>query len=60
MFGEQNDVLDIPTVCKMLGVSRGTIYNLIKEGKLPSRRVGRCVRILKTDVIAFLGGEGGN
>lgn len=37
--------LTVPEAAKALKVSAKTIYRLIKEGKLPSSRAGRAIRI---------------
>ena len=33
--------VDIPTCAKLLGVSRGTAYALVKQNKIPAIRLGR-------------------
>ena len=38
----------------MLGVSRGTIYNLIERGELRRSKIGRSARIPVTDLIALM------
>ena len=39
----------------MLGINRVTVYRLIREGKLPARRVGeRALRIRQEDIDTFL------
>lgn len=38
----------------LLGVSRGTIYNLIHAGELKRVRIGRAVRIRVSDLTEFL------
>ncbi|WP_409514541.1 MULTISPECIES: helix-turn-helix domain-containing protein [Brevundimonas] len=53
-----NDVsltLTIPEACRYMRVSRSTIYNLAKAGKLPIRKiVGRSL-ILRSDIHRLLG-----
>lgn len=44
-------VADLP---KVLGVSAGTIRNILKSGDLPARKFGRRTVVLRTDVAAFL------
>jgi putative molybdopterin biosynthesis protein len=41
-------------VADMLGVSKNTIYNMIKKGKLISYRVGRKVRFTEDEVKSFM------
>ena len=39
----------------MLGINRVTVYRLIREGKLPARRIGeRALRITPADIEVFL------
>lgn len=40
-------------VAKILKISKGTVYELIKRGELPSYRVGRKVRISPSDLEAY-------
>ena len=43
-------------VCRELGVSRVTLWRLIRDGELKSIRVGRrCVRIARDELTAFVG-----
>ena len=44
MFRKYPDVVTIPQVCEMLGVSRNYAYLLVKQGKL-------IVRVTKSSVI---------
>lgn len=44
----------MPEVAQMLRVSRQTIYNMIREGKIPHFRVGSKVRFNRKDVEAFM------
>ncbi len=37
-----------------LKVSRAFAYRLTQTGEIPSYRVGRCVRVRRTDVEAYL------
>ena len=39
---------------EMLGVSRGTIYNLIQRGELRRSKIGRSTRILVADLVALI------
>jgi excisionase family DNA binding protein len=40
---------------RLLGVSSQQVYDLAKEGKIASIRIGNCVRIMNADVRARLG-----
>ncbi|MEJ2082893.1 MAG: helix-turn-helix domain-containing protein [Acidobacteriota bacterium] len=41
-------------VSEMLGVSRSSVYRLVRNGKLPTYRIGRALRFDPSDVFAFL------
>jgi excisionase family DNA binding protein len=51
MFRKYPDVLTIPQVCEMLGVSRNYAYLLVKQGKLTRLDLGRIIRVTKSSVI---------
>lgn len=51
MFRKYPDVVTIPQVCEMLGVSRNYAYLLVKQGKLTRLDLGRIVRVTKSSVI---------
>ena len=51
MFRKYPDVVTIPQVCEMLGVSRNYAYLLVKQGKLTRLDLGRIVRGTKSSVI---------
>ena len=51
MFRKYPDVVTIPQVCEMLGVSRNYAYLLVKRGKLTRLDLGRIVRVTKSSVI---------
>lgn len=42
-------------ICDLTGWSPAFVYRLIEEKRLPAVRVGRSVRVLHADLIAFLG-----
>ena len=55
-FGDE--ILTTEEVCKLLRVSRQTIYKLVDHGKLPGTKVGQSYKFLKSELIGFLrGGE---
>ena len=51
MFRKYPDVVTIPQVCEMLGVSRNYASLLVKQGKLTRLDLGRIVRVTKSSVI---------
>ena len=44
----------IPEVMARVGVGRDKLYCLVREGKLPARKLGRKTLILASDLEAFL------
>jgi excisionase family DNA binding protein len=45
-----DEVLTVKEVCELLRVGQSTLYSLIKQGKIPSFRIGKDWRF-RTDVI---------
>jgi len=45
-----NELLTINEVCKIMKVSRATLYNWMNSRKVRAYRLGRGVRIKKTDL----------
>lgn len=39
--GQKTDVLHVPGIATLLGVSHDTVYDLLASGQLPGRKVGR-------------------
>jgi putative molybdopterin biosynthesis protein len=50
----KKSALSAQDVAEMLGVSKNTIYNVIKKGELTSYRVGRKVRFTEDEVNGFI------
>lgn len=50
----ENDTLTVPEVAQVLRVSRQTIYNMIRTGKIPHFRVGTKVRFNRADIEAMM------
>ena len=46
--------MTVEEVAKLLRVSRQTIYNMIRAGKIPHFRVGNKVRFSRTDIEAMM------
>ena len=51
---EPQGYLTVAEVAVMLRVSRATIYRLVHAGRLPGMRVGRSIRVSRTDVQSYL------
>jgi len=54
MFREYPDVVNVIQLQKMLGVGRNTAYDLLKEEKIQSIRIGRVHKIPKVNIIKYL------
>jgi len=50
-------LLTVNEVADLLRVSRMTVYRLIKQGDMPSFRVGRGYRLREEDVHSYLNGR---
>lgn len=46
--------LKVEDLMPILGIGRNTAYELVRSGQIKSVRVGRNIRIPKSEVIAFL------
>ena len=57
-FDPSEEVLTTEEACKLLRVSRQTIYKLVERGKLPGTKVGQSYKFLKSELIEFLKGGG--
>lgn len=54
LLPQSTTLLTIPETAKDLRVGRSTVYRLIKEGALPTVRVGNVTRIERTALAAFI------
>ena len=48
------EILTTEEVCKLLRISRQTIYKLVEQGKLPGTKVGQSYKFLKSELIESL------
>lgn len=48
------EILTVKEAAKILKVSNGKIYDMVHSKELISVRLGRCIRITKTSIIALL------
>jgi excisionase family DNA binding protein len=39
-----NCLIDINELSRRLSLAKGTLYNWVSQGKLPFKKIGRCVR----------------
>ncbi len=49
--------ISIPELAKLLGVSRIAIYNRVKKGQIPAKKIGRTYVITDETVAEILGRE---
>ena len=56
MFESYPDILSAEDVSEMLGICKGKVYSLLKDGYISSLKVGRKYLIPKKSVIAFIDG----
>lgn len=56
MLESYSDVLNVADVAKILKVGQRSVYKLIHSGDLYSRKIGREYKILKKDLIDYIGG----
>lgn len=54
MFIEYPDLLTIPELKQMLGVSRHTAYALVNDGYIDALKIGNAIRIPKINVIDYV------
>lgn len=57
MLEKYPDVIDITDLCKILRISRRLAYRLMKEGRIPYRKLGREYRISKKALMNYLEGN---
>lgn len=54
VFRDYPDVLDVKQVSQLLGICEKTVYKLIRDGELPTMRIGRQHRITKVNVMKYM------
>ena len=54
VFTEYPDILDVMQVSAVLGVSKKTVYRLLREGSIVSLKVGREFRVPKVNVMRYM------
>ncbi len=48
------EFLNIQEACQLLGISRTTLWRLVRDGKVKSSKIGRRVILHKNDLVTFL------
>ena len=55
LFRNYPDVVNVRQLCEMLGgIGKNTGYQLLREKRIPSVRIGNKIRIAKPDIIHFV------
>lgn len=54
MDEKQHDVLTIDELSTYLKISKSTLYKLVREGKIPSQKIGRHWRFRKETIDRWL------
>ena len=54
MFEDYPDIVTFEDVCKMLSLSRNTVYGLLRKKKIRNKKIGRVYRIPKKNVIEYI------
>ncbi|MCI2000590.1 MAG: helix-turn-helix domain-containing protein [Clostridia bacterium] len=55
MLDEYPDILNSKEVMEILGISKNTLYELIKDGEIPAVRLGKKLwRIHKKSLLKFI------
>lgn len=49
-----NDILNLNETADYLRVSKQTVYNMIKDGRIKAYKVGREWKILRSDIVEYL------
>lgn len=49
-------LLNAEAVAHILAISKRYAYHLMETGQIPSVRIGRSVRVLKADLLAYVAG----
>ena len=52
-----NSSLNVVEVAQMLNITKNTVYEMIKRGELPSYKIGRKIRIDKSDVENYINNQ---
>lgn len=53
-LGANKPVLDVLETCQLLGISRTTLWRLIKQERIKAKMIGRRVMITRADIFEFI------
>jgi excisionase family DNA binding protein len=51
---KNQDILISPEVAKYLKLSKSKVYKMVQKGDLPSLKIGKSVRLRRTDVLDWM------
>ncbi len=57
MDEQQHGYLKVPEVAEVLRIARSRAYELVADGKIPSVRIGRSVRVSRRELEKWLEGQ---
>jgi len=52
-----DEILTLKEASELLKLSKSTLYNLARKGKIPARRVGRSWRFVRFNLIQWIGSK---
>jgi excisionase family DNA binding protein len=55
MINENERFLTIPELAKLLGISRIAVYNRVKKGQIPAKKIGKTYIIMDQTIQNILG-----
>ena len=58
MYPDYPDIVTVPQLQKMLGVSRGLAYRLVRENEIHGIKIGNALRVPKVNVINYVLSDG--
>lgn len=54
MLEKYKDILTVEDLCKILPIGRSTVYNLLRNGTIPNKKIGGKYTVSKQNLIEFL------
>lgn len=48
------EILNVKSLAEFLGMSESKVYQLVQTGKIPSSRIGRSYRFVRSEVVTWL------
>ena len=58
MYPDYPDIVTVPQLQKMLGISRGLAYKLVRENEIHGIKIGNALRVPKANVINYVLSDG--